>query len=177
MENDIGKRIKMLRAYLGLNQTEFAENIGSAQNTITGYESGRRTPSSQAMALICNVYGVNMEWLKNGTGEMMAPTDELSPIVTKYGLSHAERLLIEKFLMQPPAARANITAYLTDVGRALAADDAAGADPGDDGVDVDAAVAEYRDQLLEQKKSPGDSSVSPTTKSNAPANDRGQADA
>ena len=46
-------RIKALRKALGLTQQEFADKIGSVQNTITGYETGRRTPSNQVIALIC----------------------------------------------------------------------------------------------------------------------------
>mgnify|MGYP000237739975 CR=1 FL=1 len=38
----MGERIKELRKALGLTQQEFANRIGSVQNTVTGYETGRR---------------------------------------------------------------------------------------------------------------------------------------
>ena len=66
-------RLKKLRRELGLTQTEFAARIGSAQNTITGYENGRREPSSQVIALICKEFHANEQWLRDGVGEMFAP--------------------------------------------------------------------------------------------------------
>lgn len=64
------ERIKELRKKLGLTQTEFAERIGSAQNTITGYETGRRVPSSQVITLIARTFDVNETWLRTGEGAM-----------------------------------------------------------------------------------------------------------
>ena len=68
--NTLEERIKELRKALGLTQTEFAERIGSAQNTITGYETGRRAPSSQVLTLIARTFDVNETWLRTGEGEM-----------------------------------------------------------------------------------------------------------
>ena len=67
----MGERIKELRKFLGLTQQEFATRLGSVQNTITGYETGRRTPSNQVIALICREFGVSEEWLRTGEGEML----------------------------------------------------------------------------------------------------------
>ena len=77
-------RIKKLRKALSLTQQEFAERIGSVQNTITGYETGRRGPSNQVVTLICREFGVNEAWLRTGEGEMFMPksrTDEISAFV------------------------------------------------------------------------------------------------
>lgn len=62
--------IKALRKELGLTQYAFASAIGSAQNTIAGYETGRRKPSNQVISLICKTFNVNEEWLRTGKGEM-----------------------------------------------------------------------------------------------------------
>lgn len=69
----MGERIKELRKALGLTQQKFAEKIGSVQNTITGYETGRRTPSNQVISLICREFNVNEAWLRTGEGEMLVP--------------------------------------------------------------------------------------------------------
>ena len=66
----MGERIKELRKALGLTQQEFAKRIGSVQNTITGYETGRRIPSSQVISLISREFNVNETWLRTGEGEM-----------------------------------------------------------------------------------------------------------
>lgn len=67
---NIGERIKILRRTLNLTQTEFASRIGSVQNTVTGYESGRRNPSAPVVSLICREFNVNENWLRNGTEPM-----------------------------------------------------------------------------------------------------------
>lgn len=66
----MNERLKELRKALGLTQQEFAERIGSVQNTITGYETGRRIPSNQVVTLICREFNVNQDWLRTGEGEM-----------------------------------------------------------------------------------------------------------
>lgn len=63
-------RIKELRKALGLTQQEFADKIGSVQNTITGYETGRRVPSNQVITLLCREFNVNETWLRTGEGAM-----------------------------------------------------------------------------------------------------------
>lgn len=68
----IGERLKLLRKDLGLTQEVFASRIGSVQNSITGYENGRRIPSSRVILLICKEFHVNEEWLRYGSGEMFS---------------------------------------------------------------------------------------------------------
>ena len=57
----IGDRIKKIRREFDLTQEAFASRIGSVQNTITGYESGRRNPSAPVISLICREFGINEE--------------------------------------------------------------------------------------------------------------------
>lgn len=80
----MNERIKELRKALNLTQQEFAARINSVQNTITGYETGRRVPSSQVIALICKEFGVNETWLRTGEGEMfvkLTRSQEISEFV------------------------------------------------------------------------------------------------
>lgn len=63
-------RIKALRKQLGLTQTEFGESVGVKGNTVTGYETGLRTPSDAVVLAICREYSVNEFWLRTGEGEM-----------------------------------------------------------------------------------------------------------
>lgn len=67
---DIGKRIKELRKRLGLSQREFAEKIGRALNSVQRYENGSRTPDESTIRLISQTFGVSLDWLKTGEGEM-----------------------------------------------------------------------------------------------------------
>ena len=80
----IGERIKAIRRSLDLTQTEFATRIGSVQNTVTGYENGRRNPSAPVVSLICREFNVSEAWLRTGEGEMFAARsheDELAATV------------------------------------------------------------------------------------------------
>lgn len=117
----MNERIKKIRKFFELTQTEFAERIGSVQNTITGYESGRRSPSNQVIALICREFGVNEDWLRNGAGEMFAPDpgNELDALASKYNLSAADQILIEKYVSLKPSARETIMNFITEVVAAL----------------------------------------------------------
>lgn len=114
---EIKDRLRLLRRTLDLTQTEFAEKIGSVQNTITGYESGRRSPSNPVITSICNAWNVNEEWLRNGTGEMFAadPKDELEALVKKYDLTAADQVLIEKYVSLKPGTRDAILRFMSDV--------------------------------------------------------------
>lgn len=78
------ERLKQLRRILDLTQQEFAVQIGSVQNTITGYETGRRIPSNQVITLICKTFNVNETWLRTGEGEMfidMSRDEEIAAFV------------------------------------------------------------------------------------------------
>lgn len=118
---NIGDRLKRLRKELDLTQEAFASRIGSVQNTITGYESGRRNPSAPVVSLICREFNVNEEWLRNGTGEMFVPdaSDELEAVVKEYGLSNADQVILEKFVHLSDEAREAIINYMIDVVAAL----------------------------------------------------------
>jgi transcriptional regulator with XRE-family HTH domain len=68
-------RIKQLRKQLKMTQTEFGEALGVKGNTVTGYESGIRTPSDAVIMSICREFNVNEGWLRTGEGEMLKPQD------------------------------------------------------------------------------------------------------
>lgn len=80
------ERIKKLRKSLDLTQTEFASRIGTTQNSLAGYETGRRNPSSSVINNICKEFHVSEEWLRTGKGEMfvtISRDDEISAFVDK----------------------------------------------------------------------------------------------
>lgn len=117
----MNERIRKLRRALDLTQSEFADRIGSVQNTITGYETGRRVPSGQVISLICKTFNVNEEWLRYGRGEMFAPSpsDALGALAADRGLSDRERIALEKFLNLKPELREGLIDYFCDVAAAL----------------------------------------------------------
>lgn len=63
------ERIKKVRKSNGLTQAEFGEKIGVKGNTVTGYETGIRSPSDAIIVSICREFNVNEIWLRTGEGE------------------------------------------------------------------------------------------------------------
>jgi transcriptional regulator with XRE-family HTH domain len=63
------ERIKIIRKHHKLTQTEFGERIGVKGNTITGYETGIRSPSDAVIVSICREFNVNEVWLRTGEGD------------------------------------------------------------------------------------------------------------
>lgn len=117
----LNERLKKLRKTLDLTQQEFASRIGSVQNTITGYETGRRVPSNQVISLICREFNVNADWIKTGKGEMFlqTPDDALDALSKKYHLSYSARVLIEKFVNLKPEIQQAFIDYAIDIASAL----------------------------------------------------------
>lgn len=80
------ERIKQLRKALGLTQAEFGAKVGLKQNSVAIIESGRTTANATIKS-ICNAFNVSEDWLRNGEGEMFAPTfsanDELLLYITR----------------------------------------------------------------------------------------------
>lgn len=66
----MNNRIKQLREYLGKNQEKFGEELGLSRNYISLVENGQRKLSEQSFKVLCSLYDVNEDWLRNGTGEM-----------------------------------------------------------------------------------------------------------
>lgn len=51
----LGKKIKLARVELDMNQTEFAEKIGAKQKSISRYENGLSVPSIATLMKIAKV--------------------------------------------------------------------------------------------------------------------------
>jgi len=51
----LGKKIKLARVELDMNQTEFAEKIGAKQKSISRYETGLSIPSIATLVKVAKV--------------------------------------------------------------------------------------------------------------------------
>ena len=122
--SDLNGRIRQLRGFLGLTQTEFGEKIGLKQNTVALIESGRNT-SDQSILAICNAFGVNEKWLREGKGEMMKvdASDELEAVAQRYNLSFEAQVAVERFVKLKQEDQNAIIRYLTQVAEAIASKD------------------------------------------------------
>ncbi|TCL45404.1 helix-turn-helix domain-containing protein [Harryflintia acetispora] len=100
---DIGDRIKAIRKQLQINQTDFANQIGLTQTTLSMLESGKNTLTDKNIKLICSVFHISESWLRNGEGEMFSSSpyikefseifEGLLPETQQFLLSTANQLL------------------------------------------------------------------------------------
>jgi transcriptional regulator with XRE-family HTH domain len=80
MTDDLSKRIKQLREYLGLSQEAFAEKAGLSYHQVSKYERHKISPSSDILLLLRKKYNVNLHWLLSGEGEMLInPAESVLP--------------------------------------------------------------------------------------------------
>lgn len=93
----VGERIRKIRKDHGMTQEVFAKRIKSVQNTITGYETGRRIPSDQTLALICCEFGVSEDWLRYEKGK---PYPAQAENILQFSAAHPDMSDIDKALME-----------------------------------------------------------------------------
>lgn len=100
----IGDNIKKLRNELGMTQANFAARIKLTQGAIASVESGKRELSRQSLMSISREFGVRLEWLETGEGEMykQADTSILAQLESTGSLTPKGRELIELYLKMPP---------------------------------------------------------------------------
>lgn len=77
----LGERIKQLRRDMNMTQVEFGRFIGVSGATISTSESGKTTPDSQTIEIICMKCNVNRDWLVDGIGEMQVQKPLLPEII------------------------------------------------------------------------------------------------
>ena len=113
------ERIRDIRKQLNLTQQEFADRLGIPRNNIAGYETGKRSPSEAAIALISKEFNINPEWLRNGNGEKFLPDPKsaIDVLSKEYGLNRNEAVLIEKFAEMNPSQRNVILNYVNSVAK------------------------------------------------------------
>ena len=126
-------RIKKLRKSLDLTQADFAAKIGTTQNAMASYETGRRNPSSSVINNICKTFSVNETWLRTGAGEMffeVSREDEISAFVegvlTDESADFKRRFIFALSKLSPEGWDA-LEQLVDDISRQHSAD--AGADP------------------------------------------------
>ncbi len=72
-----------LRKQEGLSQQQFAEKTGLTRSAVGMYETGKREPDFQTLALIADFFHVNVDTLLGKQPQFTSPSLDLS----KYGLS------------------------------------------------------------------------------------------
>lgn len=115
------ERIRRVRKSLNLTMEVFGKRVGVTRASVSNIENGIRGVTDQMRRSVCREFGVNEEWLLTGEGEMFTNTlsHELDAAVSRYHLTHKDRILIEKYMELPPDIRNGILEYIERVSVAL----------------------------------------------------------
>ena len=101
---EMHERIKELRKnHLHLSQTEFGEKLGVSRSVINNIERNALARPDQKLSLIklmCSTFGINEEWVLNGTEPMFVetPSTILDQLRKEYDLDDFTTNLILQYL-------------------------------------------------------------------------------
>ena len=115
-------RIKAVRSYYKMTQTQFGSKLGVKGNTITSYETGTRVPSDSIIMSICREFGINRTWLETGEGEMLEETTSrtLDRIRERYGASDIFRAMLDVYATMTSAQQDAFEEYINMLAQAVA---------------------------------------------------------
>lgn len=63
---EVGRRLRVTRLALGMQQNEFAKRADIAANTYSMYESGDRLLTVESALALCSAHSLTMDWLFRG---------------------------------------------------------------------------------------------------------------
>lgn len=106
---NIGDRLRYLRAGLGLTQEDLAKKIGVSKMTVVFWERDGNIPKKKQL-IICNKLGANPEWLETGEGVMTQGNAQYkyeSPrqFAERNGCNSFESAVFERFFELPVSDR------------------------------------------------------------------------
>lgn len=87
----IKDRIKEVRKANKLSQTDFGKSLGVSRDIIANLETGRVEPTELIKKSISNEFGISLEWLETGEGQMMQDFSRDTEIA-----EHVGRILANK---------------------------------------------------------------------------------
>ncbi len=105
---NINERVRYLRQdILNLSQREFATAIGIKQSGLSGMERAVSGVTDRTVSIICSVYSVREEWLRDGTGEIFQEEESFSldRFVQDHGGTDLELKIIKTYFELDPAIR------------------------------------------------------------------------
>lgn len=151
------ERVRVVRKVKGLTLEKFGERIGMGKSSISDIENGRRPLTNQTRLTICRTFGINEDWLRNGSGEMFLELEDsaINEIADKYQLGDLDKEAFKLFLKLDEKGREGIMSFLFSfVGKILETPalyqrykQARGELPKLTQADIEVEVAAYRDEL------------------------------
>lgn len=77
---ELNERILLILKDAEKKRVDLARALNISEASVSTMCSGKTNPSAQNIALICQKFGINEEWLKTGKGEMKAPLTKQAEI-------------------------------------------------------------------------------------------------
>ena len=118
----MNERVRAIRKYFKLNQTQFGEKIGLKQRSIADIERGRNSLTKRNFDNICRTFDVNSDWLRTGEGEMFNKKGReryLELLIDEYGLKNEHKILLESILELPPEMWQNVLDWIKNCAEKL----------------------------------------------------------
>ena len=63
MIKDLPEKLKLLRVKYGYSQKQVADKVNVSPSIISGYETGERTPSTDVLLSLSNIYNCSVDYL------------------------------------------------------------------------------------------------------------------
>lgn len=147
----MNERIKQLREFLNLSQSEFSSKVNIGRSTLSMFESGQRDLKEIHISQICSAFNVNEEWMRTGKGEMfIAPRSvSLDDYAKNNKLSNMEVDIIKAYMEIDQEVRKDIISSFKDI-FSKHSDEVA--ETNDDEYSVEREVEAYRKELEAEKK-------------------------
>ena len=121
--NKLQTRLKEIRKYLNLTQSEFGKGIGISQGGYGALETGVRSLTDRTISQICQTYNVNEDWLRTGAGDMFADRTPalIERMKDELALSDQEIEILTVFLDFPSEKRKQVLDFVNGFATKLAA--------------------------------------------------------
>lgn len=88
MNNELGKKIKLLRKEKELSQLELAKILNISNSTLSQYEAGNRVPGDDIKKKIADYFNVSVDFL-------LGRTEERNPYTNDKDLDKVDKFLLE----------------------------------------------------------------------------------
>ena len=76
----MNKRFVSIRKEVGLSQEAFGLKIGLSRSEVRNIEDGKTSLKEKTIGVLCQIYNVNPQWLREGIGDMFMPEDRYTEI-------------------------------------------------------------------------------------------------
>lgn len=129
--NAINERIAALVRESGKTKTEWANRLNVSPQFISSLCNGKKKPSARTISDICEKFGVNETWLRDGDGPMFVaqepgPLDSLlRELLDGETVTDDDRVLMKNFLELPDEFRDRVIQFVRDCAAELSAPDSA----------------------------------------------------